>query len=794
MSSPYINVPKTPYVVQPPKKKKTNEELLNLPKPTLSLQPPKTTTPTKQGFSSATDGFSSEGTTTKTPTPIKKSSSGGSSRRSNEQILNTPEPYKNIPSSEVSSSSPQSQTTSNSQKQVQVNKEAYLRSQQNQTQTRSSTLAPEVKVQQNSIVFEPDKRGRYESNVPTTKEEKIDNAFSQARQEFKEQLLTQNNQKADVKKNVITSGKVVGLIGASVIVGGIKGVKSGVNFFIRPDKTIQGLSDTATLLVTNPKELGRQIKTDFLKNPVSFSTEQAVSISTINKVPVVAKNLYVSKGAYAGSVFGKDINIYPTNRKVAVENVLDVSSLETPSYTQSKGIKESVSAFEETKGLVQTSSSAKITGNKVEVVGGKGALGLEDTGIYVNPKGRGSGAPLGVGNGGGYSLNPTKLVDNIFGVPTITEFQTKGVVRYPRSVINTEGFSGVNAFGESISSSGVAIITKRSELAFGEVKPKTYYNEKLGMSKIETGSAELEAVIPVGSQFVEVGNNKFTTYKGRAVKIRKTEVLSKPIIETSKLKVIDASKIMSEQNSFVASYKGGKIPQSVIYPYQKYNSVSSPVDNRMSIASDISSPRVESPSLIDSSNLKTTSSVVTITPSPVPSPTPSKKRGGSSPIIPPVTPSPIIYTPSNSVTTPSVIKYPISKVPIVTRYPVSVVPKKIIYPSKGNMRVKGFDVYVRKQGKFKRINKGALSREEAINFGAVRVGNTASATFKIKVSELAGTETFKQKGFMRDFYSKNNMFIEKRERRIKSSGELTEITFKGIQTNKMKSVFGGKRK
>lgn len=68
-----------------------------------------------------------------------------------------------------------------------------------------------------------------------------------------------------------------------------------------------------------------------------------------------------------------------------------------------------------------------------------------------------------------------------------------------------------------------------------------------------------------------------------------------------------------------------------------------------------------------------------------------------------------------------------------------------------------------------------------------KVGTSASATFKIQESDSTDVGTFNGRGQRSDFYMKENMFIEKRERRIKSSGELREITFKGIQANRNKN-------
>ena len=95
---------------------------------------------------------------------------------------------------------------------------------------------------------------------------------------------------------------------------------------------------------------------------------------------------------------------------------------------------------------------------------------------------------------------------------------------------------------------------------------------------------------------------------------------------------------------------------------------------------------------------------------------------------------------------------------------------------------------------FRQLNTQALSKRDAINFGAFNVGHTSAATFKVMPAGRPATGSFKKKGFMGDFYKKGNLFIEKRGRRIKSSGELREITYKGIQALKMgKLKIGGKK-
>ena len=105
-------------------------------------------------------------------------------------------------------------------------------------------------------------------------------------------------------------------------------------------------------------------------------------------------------------------------------------------------------------------------------------------------------------------------------------------------------------------------------------------------------------------------------------------------------------------------------------------------------------------------------------------------------------------------------------------------------------------LFVRKGGIFQKIGT-FRNQKEAILKGRNIVSNTASASFKIdepvqKDPLLSGLLSRSQ------FYASQKepgVFIEKREKRIKSRGELREITFKGIakqRTHKgILNVFGG---
>lgn len=94
---------------------------------------------------------------------------------------------------------------------------------------------------------------------------------------------------------------------------------------------------------------------------------------------------------------------------------------------------------------------------------------------------------------------------------------------------------------------------------------------------------------------------------------------------------------------------------------------------------------------------------------------------------------------------------------------------------------------------FKKINYAALEKGEAMQLGAFEVGHHAAATFMIMPSRQEIGQRFRRKGMMQDFYRKQGaggeMFIERPARRIKSPGEVREISYKGIATQRAKSIW-----
>jgi len=157
--------------------------------------------------------------------------------------------------------------------------------------------------------------------------------------------------------------------------------------------------------------------------------------------------------------------------------------------------------------------------------------------------------------------------------------------------------------------------------------------------------------------------------------------------------------------------------------------------------------------------------------------TTTKTTTTTTPPPPPTTPPPIQQIQTIITTTPKLPKFKFEK------------------DTKSKKMFTGFDVFVKKQGKLINVTKGfTLTKEQALDFGAYKVDTTPSASFFIK----AGFEPIKEltqniKGTYQrkrsNLYKKGRFMIEKPSKRITSLGEKKGITFKGIQTKKLRKVF-----
>lgn len=100
---------------------------------------------------------------------------------------------------------------------------------------------------------------------------------------------------------------------------------------------------------------------------------------------------------------------------------------------------------------------------------------------------------------------------------------------------------------------------------------------------------------------------------------------------------------------------------------------------------------------------------------------------------------------------------------------------------KGKRQNNSFGVDVKSFGKFKTIGSG-LSFGKALSIGKLRVGTSAAATFRITKDRIP----VKGINLGSNFYTKpSGDIIEKPSFRIKSRGELQEITFKGLKSQRL---------
>ena len=114
----------------------------------------------------------------------------------------------------------------------------------------------------------------------------------------------------------------------------------------------------------------------------------------------------------------------------------------------------------------------------------------------------------------------------------------------------------------------------------------------------------------------------------------------------------------------------------------------------------------------------------------------------------------------------------------------------------------GFDVFVRKEGKFVKASPFAFSKRDALDLGAFTVSNSPRATFVVRPSSSSSSGRPLGVGvsgsfgrYRGNFYKKGDSFIEKRGKRIKSSGEKAGITMLGIAAIKSgKTKKKGKKK
>jgi hypothetical protein len=476
---------------------------------------------------------------------------------------------------------------------------------------------------------------------------------------------------------------------------------------------------------------------------------------------------------------------------------------------------------------VVTASPQPIKGD-VALPSKKGAGGLEDKGIFVAPKGDASLPFLRIRGFTEelrqYLKSDIKFTANLFKAiqptrPTITQFRVTDVVQLPRKVIKTRGFEKVSQFGKDVlAPKGVAVITKRSELGQGALSKQSFTLPKGTVDSFtgnvlkkdkkvtETGTTELEAVIPEGSRLFFFtpkkglpklkGFKEFFTFKGRNVPIIKGKVIATEDIGTiSRLKKTGAKEISydnfvkqkSISDEFLSSTSSSKSKSIPITSQYKVPSsaLSADVSKQFSKSSISSKPTSFETSFLKStptSDMSTTSFITS-------SPTSSTSR--TSFITSSLTSGTSRFTGGTSIRLPPTPTVPLIPKPIIPKPP-------IIKREKPDKKTKGYDVFIKEKGKFFKANKQPKNYGAAFNLGASAVDNSAAATFKIKPTKKPAKVSESLNSFLmmkfRQPKQKSKMkitdtFIEKNKHRIDSQGEIKGISAKGWIANRRKNDF-----
>jgi hypothetical protein len=549
------------------------------------------------------------------------------------------------------------------------------------------------------------------------------------------------------------------------------------------------------------KEVVREAGRAFFETPKTLAT----SFDPRTPTGVVGISTIVAAPSYIGGLIkgarGAYIKVGAT--KVPPEEVFAKTVLEgKEKLPTAKSIPEVQKRFEATRtpeGKIEVATAApEPLKTTVAGIGKKAGLGLEDPGIYVTPKGETSPyflrtKPMPEAQ---YSISFNPFAQAR--VPTITEFEALGVVRLPREVITQPGFEPVLKYQETTLAGTARVqITKRSEIGLGAVERQRFREPVKGRLIKEPRTSEIEAVVPVGQQFRYVpktfygrvkGFELYTEFEGTPVAIRRAELIeSKALTRTRGRRVTEkdiraGAKAVSE----LATSK-------TVYPYSAPGSTFYPSASSLPGASSgggsVSYP---SPSSVISEPSSYVSGVT------------SSRPGASYPTTPsyPVTPSRPSYpsrpTYPSRVVYPSRPSYPLR--PGRPSYPGR--PSRTVYPGrpgeprrpttpiyklpgtrKASRVLGGFTAEVRRRGKFKSI--GAFTNiMKAAARGRKRVETTAAATYRVRdpygrvVKVGAPSESF--------YVKPTGEVIERRERRIKSLGELREITYEGIRASAAK--------
>jgi len=216
-----------------------------------------------------------------------------------------------------------------------------------------------------------------------------------------------------------------------------------------------------------------------------------------------------------------------------------------PVFPAAKSFEELQKAFEDANYRVVHFTNYKF--DKVTTIADsrKGAVALEDSGLYVAPKGYGN--PYFAFKNYPYeykfTLNPLKglgIDTTPLKSPRVYETQVKGIVTPPREVLMEPGFRAVDEWGQkNLVGTGYIRYTKRSMIGQGVIPGQKMKVWKIGKTAVpegtpgaklkeewEKGTREYEAIIDIGYKFIDKGPIGYFKHKGRRVIVHEVELVT----------------------------------------------------------------------------------------------------------------------------------------------------------------------------------------------------------------------------------------------------------------------------
>jgi hypothetical protein len=605
--------------------------------------------------------------------------------------------------------------------------------------------------------------------------------------------------------------------GQSSFIGGLKeGVigfatpfKAAGETIASPIQTTKNLFSFGKSAFTDPVGTGKLIFSDYKtkldESPTKFIGEVAGDL---------VLGTYITKAIRIGRQKVSDVKVKWGAQYIPPEQVYSSQVLTDgktfPTITKSS---EVYTQFRKADDIVTTASPQKISGT-VAGPGRKGEVFLEDPGIYTTPKGQGSPAFL--------RIEPTNsefefsLIPDIKPTrPTIAEFQTQGIGKIPKGVLDVPGFKATGDYAAAtLAPAGKVYVSKRSQIGIGELPRQTFTvaddftspitgrNIPKGARILEAGTSEGELIIPMTAKFQPVsGQKQYTTYQGRVVAIDQYKLIGaaddvasvgKPTTPTTTSQQVYKG---IREYSELSQPKPTQITPSYFAPSSRASigtAPSSDSSNLVTVSSSYvgrpapSKPGVSGPvSEIFGKSTPTYEPTMTpISSSPTSKPSRSTSTsggsgGGSS--TPPSSPSPYTPPPSQPTLTPYGGG---SSVTRSTIYESSRELFKYRQPKFQQEQRKSFEVFVKRGKEFERV-KTFGEASSALQFGRSYIGSRALASFQVREAQSGrALKAFEFGPSIRVSKRDPYTFVEKRERRIKSKGELQEITFKGIASTR----------